>query len=156
MSNPSYSLRQANPADWPAVEALLRANKLPLDGAREHFGTYLVASAGGEVIGCVGSEVRGRLALLRSVAVAPGLQRQGIGRAMVAQMLQLAQRRDIEALYLLTTSAQAYFARLGFETVAPDQVPGVLKASAEFQGACPASAVAMKLPLARADRKSVV
>jgi len=150
MTTPKLSLRPANPADWPAVEALLRANRLPTDGARDHLGTYLLATAGAEVIGCAGAEVRGRLALLRSVAVAPGLQGQGIGRVLVAEMLAQAQRRDIEALYLLTTTAAAYFARHGFETVATGQVPAQLKASAEFQGACPDSAVVMRLALPQA------
>lgn len=34
--NASVSIRQATSADWPAVEALLLANKLPPDGARDH------------------------------------------------------------------------------------------------------------------------
>ena len=80
---PTISLRQANPADWSAIEALLKANGLPLDGAREHLSTFVVAASGREIVGCAGAEPRGDVALLRSVAVAPGLQHQGIGQPRV-------------------------------------------------------------------------
>ena len=68
----TISLRQAHAADWPAVESLLTSNRLPLDGAREHLSTFVIAEAGREVVGCAGAEPRGDVALLRSVAVAPG------------------------------------------------------------------------------------
>jgi GNAT superfamily N-acetyltransferase len=86
----TISLRQANPADWPAIQTLLQANALPLDGAREHLSTFVVATSGPDVVGCAGAELRADVALLRSVAVAPGLHRQGIGRQMVSLVLQEA------------------------------------------------------------------
>ena len=86
-TNPSIRLRQAAPSDWPAIESLLQAHGLPLAGAREHLSTFVLAEAGGEVIGCAGAEPRGDVALLRSVAVAPGLQAQGIGRQLVSLVI---------------------------------------------------------------------
>jgi N-acetylglutamate synthase-like GNAT family acetyltransferase len=105
------SLRQAHPTDWPAVEALLKAHQLPLAGAREHLSTFVIAEAGREIVGCAGAEPRGDVALLRSVAVAPGLLRQGIGGQMVALVLQEARRRGFRAVYLLTATGRDYFAR---------------------------------------------
>jgi N-acetylglutamate synthase-like GNAT family acetyltransferase len=134
----SLSLRQAGAADWPAVEALLLANKLPTEGAQAHLSTYLLATHNGEVIGCAGAEVYGSVALLRSVAVAPGLQKQGIGRLLVERLLQEAAARDIATLYLLTVTAPEYFAQYGFKRIKNEAAPAALKASAEFQGACPA------------------
>lgn len=145
--NKNLSLRQAGAADWPAVEALLLANKLPTEGARQHLPTYLLAVSKGEVIGCAGAEVYGDIALLRSVAVAPGLQRQGIGQLLVERFLLEATRRQIRRLFLLTVTAPEYFARYGFKRGPIDQAPAALKASAEFQGACPACAAFMSLTL---------
>ncbi|WP_082579960.1 arsenic resistance N-acetyltransferase ArsN2 [Pelomonas sp. Root1444] len=146
----SLSLRQAGAADWPAVEALLLANKLPTEGAQAHLSTYLLATHNGEVIGCAGAEVYGSVALLRSVAVAPGLQKQGIGRLLVERLLQEAAARDIATLYLLTVTAPEYFAQYGFKRIKSEAAPAALKASAEFQGACPACAALMALTLREA------
>lgn len=146
----SISLRQAGATDWPAVEALLQANKLPTDGAQAHLPTYLLATSNGEFIGCAGAEVYGTVALVRSVAIAPGLQKQGVGRLLVERLLQEAHSRDIAALYLLTVTAPEYFAQYGFKRMKIEDAPQALKASAEFQGACPACAALMTLTLREA------
>jgi len=143
--NTAPTLRQATQADWPAIEALLVANKLPIEGARTHLNTYLLAISNGEVVGSAGAEVYGQIALLRSVAVAPGLQKQGIGKLLLNSLLQEARRRDIGRLYLLTVSAPEYFAQFGFKRGKIEDAPHALKASAEFQGACPACAAFMAL-----------
>ncbi len=142
---PTIALRQAHPADWPAVEALLRAHQLPLDGAREHLSTLVIAQSGREVVGCAGVEPHGDVALLRSVAVAPDRLAQGIGREMVSLLLQEAQRRGFKAVYLLTTTARGYFRRFGFVPADRAAAPAALQASAEFRGACPAHADLMVL-----------
>lgn len=142
------SLRQAGAADWPVIEALLLANKLPTEGAQAHLSTYVLAvSSDEEVVGCAGAEVYGAVALLRSVAVAPGLHKQGIGRLLLQTLLQQARARDIASLHLLTVTAPEYFAQYGFKRGKLADAPAALKASAEFQGACPACAAFMSLTL---------
>ncbi|HEX5683218.1 MAG TPA: arsenic resistance N-acetyltransferase ArsN2 [Ideonella sp.] len=145
--NTSFSVRQAGPADWPAISSLLKANQLPLDGAQDHLSTFVVAHRAGEVLGVAGAEVRGDAALLRSVAVAPGLHHMGIGRTLVSTLIDQARRRQIRHIFLLTTTAAAYFPRFGFAPMDRQLVPEALKASAEFQGACPATATLMGLTL---------
>ena len=146
--NPSnYSFRQATPADWPAVAALLQANHLPLDGAQAHLSTYLLAVANGELLACAGAEIYGEIALLRSVAVLPSLQNLGLGKALLAQLFEEARRRNITRLYLLTVTAPEYFAQMGFKPEPIAAAPAALKASAELQGACPISASLMSLAL---------
>ncbi|MES2956681.1 MAG: arsenic resistance N-acetyltransferase ArsN2 [Pseudomonadota bacterium] len=147
MHNLNISLRTASQNDWPAVAALLQANKLPLDGAREHLSGYLLAESNGEVVGSAGTEVYDQVALLRSVAIAPGLHRQGVGRALVARLLEEAGKRQIGSIHLLTVTAPEYFAQFGFKRGPIDQAPQALKASTEFQGACPACAAFMTLNL---------
>ncbi|HET9726048.1 MAG TPA: hypothetical protein VFP28_03965, partial [Gemmatimonadales bacterium] len=54
----------------------------------------------------------------------------------------------VRDVYLLTTTAEHYFPRLGFACVGRETVPAALQASAEFTGACPVSAVVMRKPVA--------
>jgi AhpD family alkylhydroperoxidase len=143
----ALSLRAAVGADWPAIEALLIDNGLPTAGARQHLHTFLVAMHEGKVVGVAGAEIYGQDALLRSVAVAPALHGQGIGERILTQLLLEAARRDIAHLFLLTETAADYFTRFGFHITPREQAPPALQASAEFQGACPASATLMVLTL---------
>lgn len=143
---PAITLRQAHPADWAAIEHLLTTNHLPVDGAREHLSTFVLAQAGLDVVGCAGVEPRGEVALLRSVAVVPGWQGQGIGRQMVSFLLEEARRRNFKAVALLTTTARRWFEGFGFKRADRSTAPAALHASAEFQGACPASADFLLLP----------
>jgi N-acetylglutamate synthase-like GNAT family acetyltransferase len=141
------SLRQASAADWAAIASLLEANKLPLDGAQAHLSNFVLAIANGEVVGSAGAEIHGEVALLRSVAVAPGVQRLGIGKSLVSLLIEEARRRGIRSLHLLSVTAPEYFAQFGFKRGPREQAPVVLQASAEFQGACPACAAFMSLTL---------
>ena len=147
MSMNHISLRQAVASDWPAIESLLMTCGLPAEGARAHLGTFLVAADGARVVGVTGAEVHGDVALLRSVAVASAARGQGLAESMVGVLIDQARRRGIHELFLLTTTAADYFTRFGFTRMARDAAPRALAASAEFQGACPASAVLMGLPL---------
>lgn len=143
----AVTLRPAKPSDWAAIEQLLVANKLPLAGARDHLEAFVVAQDGSELVGCAGAELRGEVGLLRSVAVAPSRQGEGIGRRMVSAMLAQAKVRSVKSLALLTTTARDWFQGFGFRLTDSSQAPAALKASAEFQGACPASAEFMVLDL---------
>ena len=56
---------------------------------------------------------------------------------------QLAAAIGVSELYLLTETAEAWFLRLGYVSVARDAVPVSLMASPEFSGACPDSAAVL-------------
>lgn len=140
------TLRLASPSDEKAVEALLTASGLPLDGVHDALPCFVVAEDAGDIVGVAGIEacgVAGEYALLRSVAVAPSWQKRGLGRALVTRTIAEAEARGAKALYLLTTTAEHYFPTFGFHTTARDSVPADVRATAEFQGACPASATVM-------------
>ncbi|RPH46588.1 MAG: GNAT family N-acetyltransferase [Burkholderiales bacterium] len=146
-----FSLRPATSADWPVVARLLEGHGLPRQGAEANLSNTVLAVADGEVLGCAAAEMHGTAALLRSVAVAPGQQGRGIGRVLVSTVLDEARRRGVPTIHLLTTTAPDWFARFGFELEPIGRAPAALAASAEFQGACPASAVFMSQVL-RAPR----
>ena len=140
------TLRLASPADEGAVAALLSASELPLDGVHEALPCFVVAEDAGGIVGVAGIEAcgaTGEHALLRSVAVAPAWRSRGLGRALVTRTIAEAEARGVNALYLLTTTAEHYFPTFGFEKTTRELVPADVRATAEFQGACPASAIVM-------------
>jgi amino-acid N-acetyltransferase len=53
-------------------------------------------------------------------------------------------------VFLLTTTAERFFPKFGFEQIARDEVPASVKASVEFRSACCASAIVMRKQLAPA------
>ena len=136
-------LRAASPADLAAVERLLSASGLPLDGVRDALPTFVVAESDADLVGVAGLEVCCDNALLRSVAVRPEWRSHGVGRALVTRVIADAEARGIHALYLLTTTADRYFPSFGFHPIARDEVPADVRATAEFREACPASATVM-------------
>jgi N-acetylglutamate synthase-like GNAT family acetyltransferase len=136
-------LRSAVPTDLAAVEQLLTASGLPLDGVADALPTFVVAERGAELVGVAGLEVCCENALLRSVAVRPEWRSHGVGRALVNHVIADAEARGIHALYLLTTTADRYFPSFGFRNISRDEVPADVRATAEFREACPASATVM-------------
>ena len=141
------ALRPASTKDLPRVEKLLTDSKLPLDGVKEALDTFVVAEAGGDIVGVAGLEVCCDDALLRSVAVRPEWRSKGVGRALVHRAIADAESRGIRALYLLTTTAESYFPSFGFSKVDRAAIPEAVRATKEFTSACPASAVAMSRQL---------
>ena len=136
-------IRKATNRDLDAVEGLLSANDLPLDGVKENLSGFIVAEEGGRVIGTVGLERFGSVALLRSAVVSEGRRGGGVGRRLVEHLLDYAESDGIEELFLLTTTAENYFPRFGFTRTTRSAVPPTVKASAEFRGACPDTALVM-------------
>lgn len=141
-----YSYRLATSADWSRVAALLSKVNLPLDGAETHLPHFVLAlNPDGTMAGVAGIEQYGDVGLLRSVAVAD--QRKGVGRLLVEHMVATARQQGIRQLALLTTTAADYFPRFGFRVIPQSELPPALGASAELQGACPSTAIAMILDL---------
>lgn len=139
--------RRAGPEDWPAIEALLLACSLPLDGARDHLSLFRLVEEAGQIQGVAGLEVHGEAGLLRSVATAAAFRSQGVAASLVDALLQDARKFGLTSVSLLTTTARPYFERLGFEVQPRDDSRPALQASLEFQGACPESATFMSLPI---------
>lgn len=138
------ALRRAAAADRAAVEQLLAEQSLPREGVADWLDHFWLAEHEGTVVGAAGIEVYGPAALLRSVAVASTWRGTGLGRLLTERALAEAQEAGAHDVYLLTTTAEHYFPRLGFACIRRGDAPEELNASAEFSGACPASAVLMR------------
>lgn len=137
-------IRAATTHDLPAVEQLLVTTGLPVDGVDENFREFMVAADGNAIAGVIGIERYGPIALLRSAAVSPDSRGSGIGTRLVKTILERAAADGVEDVYLLTTTAADYFPRFGFTEALRSDAPEQLRASREFQGACPATAILMK------------
>jgi amino-acid N-acetyltransferase len=136
-------LRNATERDLEATEELLSESDLPLEGVADNFADFLVAEDRGRIIGAIGLERFGSIGLLRSAVVAPEHRAAGVGHQLVERMIERAVEDGIGELYLLTTTAEKYFPRFGFVPTTRAAVPDAVKESAEFQGACPDTAVVM-------------
>jgi N-acetylglutamate synthase-like GNAT family acetyltransferase len=145
MSDEEIQISPAAAEDLPRIKELLVANALPTDGVDEHWRTFIVARAGEQIVGCGGAEAYQFAALIRSVAVEPEFRSHGIGRRLVRQLLDRLASRGLREFYLLTTTAEGYFKRRGFKPIDRDEVHPQLLSSREFQGACPDTAVCMRL-----------
>lgn len=157
LSLPDPVIEPARAADLPAVLALLAGAGLPEAGLADHLATLLVARGPGgatgvgpgggpgadALAGCAGLEVYADGALLRSVAVAPAFRGRGLGGRLTRAALERAAARGVRRVYLLTTTAEAYFPRFGFRPVRRAAVPPGVRRSPEFTHACPASARAL-------------
>jgi amino-acid N-acetyltransferase len=138
-------IRLCAPEQRAAVLALLAACGLPDDGLEDHWESAWVAvdpgaGAGSVILGSVALEIRGSAALLRSLAIREDQRSRGLGSALFEFAMARAKDASVDTLALLTTTAEPFFTRRGFEAVSRESAPEALRASAEFRGACPASA----------------
>ncbi|MEO8295901.1 MAG: arsenic resistance N-acetyltransferase ArsN2 [Gemmatimonadota bacterium] len=140
-------LRAGSSADLEAISALLTSMELPIDGIEQWLPHFWVAESVQAIVGLAGVEVYGSSGLLRSVAVVPQWRGSGVARTLVTRILEEARSAGCKDIYLLTTTADRYFPRLGFHTIGRNEVPAELHASAELRGACPDTAVAMRRTL---------
>jgi amino-acid N-acetyltransferase len=134
----------ARPSDFPAIVALLLDAALPHDDLTpEHLEHFLVLRDGDAIAGVVGMEVAEDAGLLRSLVVPEHRRGGGLAMRLVDALEQRARASGIRTLYLLTTTAEGFFARRGYAPADRAAVPEAIAATPEFRGICPASAACM-------------
>lgn len=97
----------------------------------------------GKLVGVIGLEVYDTVALLRSLAVDTAQRNQNLGRSLVMFAEGYATKHGIESLYLLTTTAEGFFSKLGYSTASREDAPSSIKATSQFSGLCPSSSAFM-------------
>jgi amino-acid N-acetyltransferase len=131
-----------------AARALLEDAKLPTaDLTEQHCEHFFYSGSAAEPSGLVGLELLGDVALLRSLVVIPAARSSGMGTALVRFAENYARAQGVRALYLLTTTAEGFFTRLGYAAAARDLAPSAIRATREFAGICPASSAFLSKPL---------
>ena len=134
----------ANPDDEAQVKQLLARCDLPYeDITPSHLQHFLVVRYESHLAGMIGLEVLGTFALVRSLAVQVHYRGQGIASQLTKQAEMYASSREVESLYLLTTTAESFFAKQGYQAMDRSAVPTAVQATAEFQNICPSTAACM-------------
>ena len=140
-------LRPAEPDDRGYIEWLLVRNVFPIADLSEKLPRLYVCETEMERIGVGGVEYHHEAGLVRSVAIEESARGNGYGTRVCNKLLARANSTSLSTVYLLTTTADEFFARLGFEEVARETVPPSIKNTSEFSDLCPATAVCMKRDL---------
>ncbi|HEX3664768.1 MAG TPA: GNAT family N-acetyltransferase [Rhizomicrobium sp.] len=126
------------------VEALTAA-VLPATDLDEGFSEYFAAD---DYSGFGGFCRFGTTALLRSLVVAEGRQRQGTGSALLVALVSYARAAGVCGLWLLTISTETFFARHGFRVAERADAPPTIANTSQFRDLCPASAALMHKSIA--------
>jgi amino-acid N-acetyltransferase len=133
----------AKPNDEASVTSFLIKYDLPYEDISFHLANFILAKAGGTIIGTNGIEIDGQDGLLRSLAVESEFRSRGISKELYTRLLARAHLKGVQRLFLLTQTAEKYSARLGFRTIRRDSLPASIQNTAEFKSLCPKTAICM-------------
>ncbi len=132
-----------------SVVSLLAACDLPTADLEPHHFEHFFGCGPVDAPAAIGGvEIHGQVALLRSLAVTTEARGTGCGRRMVAELERHAQAQGVRELYLLTTTAERFFAALGYCEADRHKAPEAIRSTREFAGLCPDSAAFMMKRLA--------
>ena len=129
-----------------AVIELLSINDLPVSDLGEDKELFIL-KIDDDIIGTGGLEFFGECALLRSISVKKEERGKSWGRFISRQLEDFATTKGVNCLYLLTTTAEHFFAKEGYTQVERNNVPKSIQDSSEFASVCPSTAVVMKKSL---------
>jgi len=136
------AIKRGDPT-FDAMQRALEAADLPTSDLDEGDAHYFAVETG------FGGLVRlGDVVLLRSIIVPPNARRGGIGSMVLGGLLHTARDWGAREAWLLTTTAEDFFATNGFRRVARAEAAAVVAATSQFKDICPDSAVLMRLMLA--------
>jgi N-acetylglutamate synthase-like GNAT family acetyltransferase/protein-tyrosine-phosphatase len=141
------SIGPASGGDLDAIQRLLVSSLLPskdVGGAHQRF---IVATENGRLIGCAGLQVAGQDGLVRSMAVHWTRRNAGMGSRLHERLLFEALLAGVRTLYVVTTTAEDFFAGHGFKKIAATAVPPRLQASEEFTAFVPGGSTVMSRPV---------
>ena len=118
------------------LQATLLEAALPIDDLGTSEGRYFRFDRNGVLAGFGGFEPYGPDALLRSVVVVPQMRGTGTGRAIAGALLSEMRQAGIQDAYLLTTTAEGFFTRLGFAEIERKRAPARILATPQAATIC--------------------
>ena len=134
----------ASPEDETPIRQLLAGCELPNEDITvSHLEHFLVIRKETQLTGVIGLELLEKSALLRSLAVSENTRKRGVASRLVKRAEVYAKTKKIESLYLLTTTAEGFFEKLGYVKTDRSEVPIVVQETIEFKSICPSTAVCM-------------
>jgi amino-acid N-acetyltransferase len=134
----------ANTDDEIEIKRLLAGSELlHEDIATDQFKHFRLVRDGPRLVAVVGLEIRGHSALLRSLAVDADYRNRKIASRLVGEIEDYARSIAVDTLYLLTMTAENFFAKCGYRQTVRGSAPAEIQETTEFQNLCPASATCM-------------
>jgi len=122
------------------VSRLLKEASLPTsDLSDKDMKNFFYAGPATEPIGIVGLQFYGPDALLRSLVVSSAKRKQGLGQRLVEHAQQHARAHGTTTVFLLTTTAEAFFRTHGYVVTPRESAPPAIRATPEFAGLYPAA-----------------
>jgi UDP-N-acetylmuramate: L-alanyl-gamma-D-glutamyl-meso-diaminopimelate ligase len=139
----------ARPGDMQDVRDIAAEMKLVDAGLGDtNAANFLVLRNETGFVGCVGLEVYGEDAILRSLAITKTARGVGYGWLLADTAIQVARHRGVRRIYLLTETASDFFAaKHGFRVVDLSTVGSAVSESNTFRSQRGLDAVAMRLDL---------
>lgn len=124
----------------PAIDeglfAALQAADLPTEDIGAAGRHFFRVGHDGRLLGYGGFELYGEDALLRSIVVPKASRGQGHGRFVVEAMLREIDSAGGRRVYLLTTTAAAFFEHLGFRRIEREAAPPAILATRQASTIC--------------------
>jgi amino-acid N-acetyltransferase len=140
---PTAPVIRARPGLRAAV-ALLEGAGLPAkDLTPAHLEHFFYCGATESPTALVGLELFDDAALLRSLVVLPQARTVGLGSMLVKHAEGYARSCGVRALYLLTTTAEKFFAKRSYTRIARGEVVEAIRGTHEFQDLCPDTSALM-------------
>lgn len=122
------------------IVRLLKDAGLPTsDLSDEHMENFFYVGSQTAPIGIIGIQLYGDHALLRSLVVSSAHRSQGLGQRLVQHAEHHARSSGARTVFLLTTTADAFFRSCGYAVTPRESAPRAIRATPEFAGLCPAS-----------------
>lgn len=105
----------------------------------------------GSLVALIGLEQFQSVGLLRSLAVTPSHRGRGLAQELVRHVEAYAASHGVESLFLLTTTAETFFSKLGYRPASRQDAPQFIQATSQFSGLCPSSSAFLCRQLERSD-----
>lgn len=135
--------------DEAAVRRMLFQSGQPYEEFSAHLDHFLVARRAKDIVGAIGLEYQGGTGLLQSIVVEDRERRRGIGRRLCIEMIKCAQLAGVRELYVLTESAENFFASCGFKRIDRDATPKAIATRRPSSEPRLVPAICMKLSIER-------
>ena len=130
MVKDNFDLRKARIGDVPQIQTLVNSFAAQgemlgrsLSELYEGLRDFFVIEQDGEMLGCSALHINWEdLAEVRSLAVSPGLQGKGMGKALVNACIEEARSLGIARIYALTYRPE-FFEGIGFSKISKESLP---------------------------------
>ena len=140
-------IKRLNRAEIPYARKLLKDNALPFSDIENESLQLFSIQQKNKTLGIIGYEQFGKHGLLRSFVIEEKYRSKGLGGQVLIDFEGLAAEAGIENFFLLTTTAENFFSRNGYQKFNRNAVPDQIAKTTEFNSLCPQSAVCMRKKL---------